>query len=462
MNFDLNERIYERYIRPLDRPKTEAAGLEFEFPIVNLSRQAVDFDLVHAMTESFVRTYQCTGEKRDMEGEIFDAGLPNGDHLSFDCSYNTLELSMAPETDLNILEARFQNYLDFLQSFLRSQNHCLTGMGLNPFHQYNVKRPIPNGRYRMLFHHLASWPKYGSVKSFHKHPDFGLFSCASQVQLDVSRSDLLEVLHTFTRLEPLKAVLFANSYAAERPEYLLNRDDLWDYSLHGLNPHNTGMLRTELRSLDEVVAYIRSMSLYCLERDGKYINFSPTELDRYFESPEICGEYFDGETYREITFTPRAEDLEYLRSFKLEDLTFRGTVEFRSVCSQPVCEAFTSAAFHTGLMRVLPQLTELLDEDTVLYHHGYDPADLRRMFNQKEWPSFAEPDALRGLLLRVLELAEQGLKERNRGEEHFLEPLYLRAERLLSPARQLCDGLQAGKTMEFFIQEYAQRDHGIL
>ena len=30
------------------------------------------------------------------------------------------------------------------------------------------------------------------------------------------------------------------------------------------------------------------------------------------------------------------EDLQYLRTFKYEDLTYRGTVEFRSCCTQPI------------------------------------------------------------------------------------------------------------------------------
>ena len=113
-------------------------------------------------------------------------------------------------------------------------------------------------------------------------------------------------------------------------------DDVWRNSLDGLNRHNVDMYNVVFDTTDEIVRYIKSMSLYCVEREGKYINFPPVVLSKYFSSDRIKGEYFDGNRYREITFHPEISDLQYLRSFKFEDLTFRGTVEFRSVCEQPV------------------------------------------------------------------------------------------------------------------------------
>ena len=58
--------------------------------------------------------------------------------------------------------------------------------------------------------------------------------------------------------------------------------------------------------------------------------------------------YVDG-SYKEISFSPAIEDLEYLRTFKFVDLTFRGTIEFRSVCCQSITDVMTVASFHLGL-----------------------------------------------------------------------------------------------------------------
>ena len=208
----LDEALYEKYIRPTQRPRSSLVGVEFELPVVNLSGQAVSFRTVHEMTEEFVRRFPFDTLHRDDEGEIYSAVRSgNGDTLSYDCSYNTLELSFGTEKDMHTIEERFRAYYTVIQSILQQSGHSLTGMGINPHYRVNRNEPVPNGRYRMLLHHLKSYRRYGHSIPFHHHPNFGLFSCASQVQLDVDEKTLPEVLNTFTKLEPLKSLLFANS-----------------------------------------------------------------------------------------------------------------------------------------------------------------------------------------------------------------------------------------------------------
>jgi gamma-glutamylcysteine synthetase len=365
-------------------------------------------------------------------------------------------MSFGVETDLNVIHGRFLEYYTFIQDFLRPHRHTLTGMGINPYYDINRNEPIPNGRYRMLFHHLSSYEKYGEALPFHHNPNFGLFSCASQVQLDVEEGNVAETLNTFSKLEPLKSLLFANSVWGEDHELLCGRDQFWKYSLHGLNPHNVDMYAVEFHSSHEVEEYIRTMSLYCVEREGRYINFPPMPLREYFAAETVTGEYFDGERYRDITFEPRIEDLEYLRSFKFEDLTYRGTVEFRSVCEQPVSEIMAPAAFHAGLLENLHQLTGILDKDVILYQNGYNAVELRELLNRRELPDFLDRDKTSDLLKQILDLARDGLKKRGLDEEHFLDPLYHRAKHLYSPARQIAAGLDSGVPIEYYIEEFAK------
>ena len=40
---ELEKAIYERYIVPTKRQKTEAVGLEFELPVINRNNAPVDF-----------------------------------------------------------------------------------------------------------------------------------------------------------------------------------------------------------------------------------------------------------------------------------------------------------------------------------------------------------------------------------------------------------------------------------
>ncbi len=379
-----------------------------------------------------------------------------GDGISFDCSYNTLEFSFGTELDMNILYQRFVSYYCFVQESLGKYNHALTGMGINPCHAVNNNVPVVSERYRMLLHHLSSYKEYGRKILFHNHPNFGLFSCASQIQMDVEEGSLVETLNTFTKLEPLKALVFANSPWGENQEILCSRDGFWRNSLHGLNRHNVDMYGLEFESTDEIIRYIASMSLYCVEREGKYVNFHPVSLAEYFELDEIVGEYFDGNGYQNICIQPELSDLQYLRSFKFEDLTFQGTVEFRSVCEQPVKEIMASAALHAGLMENLGALTGLLENDHVIYHKGYNASELRRMFVKKELPDTFDWKKVSVLIMDVLDIAKAGLHKRGFGEEKFLVSLHQRAENLLSPAREMAEGLLSGKSMDDYIEEYGR------
>lgn len=456
-DINLNQAIYQKYIYPTKRKRKPYVGVEFELPIVNLKKCSVDFSVIHRLTNTFINQFSFDILHKDDNGDIYSAqSSVNHDSISYDCSYNTLELSFGTESDLNVLYQRFTRYYCFIQRFLELYHYTLTGMGINPYHNFNRNEPIPNGRYRMLYHHLCSYEKYGQMIPFHHNPNFGLFSCASQVQLDVEENTLVETLNTFTELEPLKSLLFANSVWGKEHEWLCIRDLFWKNSLHGLNRHNVDMYETDFCNTEEIVSYIESMSLYCVEREGKYINFPPTPLKKYFESEEITGEYYDKNNYHEIHFKPQIEDLAYLRSFKFEDLTFRGTVEFRSVCEQPVSEIMTPAAFHTGLMQNLSSLTQLLNSNSAIYQYGYTASELRDLLNRREFPDFLDKAAVSALLIKVLDIAWDGLAKRGLHEECFLEPLYKRAKYLYNPARQMADGLDAGVPIEYYIKEYAK------
>lgn len=451
----LQEAIYNRYIVQTRRKRTHLAGLEFELPIVNEKNEPVNFEVIYQATDRFIDTFSFLNVSRDDNEHIYLAvDDKTGDGLSYDCSYNTLEFSFGKEEDMNVLYKRFCQYYTYIQKELRKEVHMLTGMGINPRYAVNQNVPVVSERYRMLFHHLSSYKKYGNSIPFHSYPNFGLFSCASQIQLDVEEEQVVPMLNTFTKLEPFKALILANSLWGENAEILCSRDNFWRNSLHGLNRHNVDMYNVVFDTTDEIVRYIKSMSLYCVEREGKYINFPPVVLSKYFSSDRIKGEYFDGNRYREITFHPEISDLQYLRSFKFEDLTFRGTVEFRSVCEQPVGEIMASGALHAGLMENIGQLSEILEKDTSIYHNGYNASELRRMFNRRRKADIFDWKKVSTQLLSILELAENGLKKRGYGEEHFLRPLYGRAEKLLSPGRQMAEGMENGKTLEDYIEEY--------
>ena len=137
-------------------------------------------------------------------------------------------------------------------------------------------------------------------------------------------------------------------------------------------------------------------------------------------------------------------------------MTYRGTIEYRSACCQPISDAMTVAAFHLGLQSKVKELRKLLDSDTTLYHHGYNAVELRKQLVRKELPSTVNKDALYDLVSKVLDLCREGLADRGRGEEIYLESLYKRAENRTNPAKEMLSRLQNGESMEAIIKSYAE------
>lgn len=452
----VRERLYEKYILPTKKNKDNYVGIEIEMPIINLEKKAVDFSVVHKITDSFMERFQFQVAGRDEEGNIYSiSDEVHGDILSYDCSYNNLELSLGKEKELITIHHRFLSYYNFLQKEFRKHHYTLTGMGINPYRIYNHNVPIPNGRYRMLFHHLHSYKKYDLPVFFHHYPEFGTFSSASQVQLDVNYEELLTTIHAFNKIEPIKAILFSNSVLLDEQEDLLCcRDMLWENSTQGINPHNIGMFDCTFESEEDLLSYIESTSIYCVEREDKYINFSPVKIMEYFNRPYVEGEYYEDGAYKSIRINPQISDLQYLRTFKFEDLTFRGTIEFRSVCCQPIKDCMTVAAFHLGLKNRLQELDELLKQDYVIYHQGYTAGELRKMFVRSELPAFVDVEKLYELIKNILELAKEGLVSRGYGEESMLKPLFERMENKTNPAKRMLDLRKQGADIQDIIFEY--------
>ena len=462
MSITLKEALYQKYIAPTERPAGRFVGVELEYPLVNLSRRPVDIPAVQEVVRGFAERFQFTEQHKDDNGNLYSLTEPfTGDNLSFDCSFNTLELSFGKEESIAVLFDRFVQYFEDLQAHFRRIGHLLTGLGIHPYYKYNDYVPIANDRYRMLFHHLQSYTKYPE-RHFHQLPHFGMLAAASQVQLDVEKDDILQTLHTMNRLEPYKALLFANSWLDDLPELLISRDTLWANSMQGYNPHNFGMYASDFADLDEFLEYITGESMYCVGKQERYFHFEPIPLRDYINQERITGQYFADGAWHTADFRPEIKDIEHLRTFKFADLTYRGTVEYRSACEQPVDAAFSLAAFLAGLAEEPDALTELLDEDTVLYHHGYSASELRELLTHRILPSFIDRKALSLKLQQILELAQSGLQKRGFGEEVFLEPLFDRAERLTNPALEYLNALEHGAHIERLIERYAALNVRIL
>lgn len=460
-NQQVKDKLYDEFIKPTNQQKN-FIGIEIEIPILNLDKKAVDFDVVHNVTRKFQNQFDdFKKDGIDYEGNVFSLKNPKTDDIvCYDCSYNNIEFAMGKEKDLFAINDRFTQYYIFTKEVFEEHNHTLTGMGINPYRKYNINKPIPSERYLMLYHHLKSYKNYKNVPMhFHDYPEYGMFSSASQVQLDVQKENLVKTINVFSKIEPIKALLFSNSVLfGENDNLTCFRDALWEYSTHGVNPHNIGGYDVDFKDISDLQAYLESLNIYCVMRDGAYINFPSMNLLEYFAKDCVSGEIYCNGDYRPIEIKPCISDIKYLRPFKFINLTFRGTVEFRSICTQPIGDSMCVAAFHLGLKDKLDDLEELIENDDVIYHKGYTTSELRKLLIQKDIPQFFNKKDICRLSTDIVDLAFAGLENRGLGEEIFLDPLYGRIKNHTNPGKELLRSIKNGIKIEKIIEDYGKLD----
>lgn len=452
-------KLYNEFIKPTTQKKNYI-GVEIEIPIINLDKKAVNFDVVHKVTDEFQNEYpDFKTDGIDFDGNVFSLkNSKTDDILCYDCSYNNIEFAMGKEKDLFSINERFSEFYNFVKKSFQEYNHTLTGMGINPYRKYNLNQPIPSERYLMLYHHLKSYKNYKNIRmQFHEYPEYGMFSSASQVQLDVHKDNLVKTINVFSKIEPIKALLFSNSVLfGEDNTLTCFRDILWEYSTHGVNPHNIGGYDVDFKDLDDLQAYLESLNIYCVMRDGAYINFPSINLLDYYSKEFVSGEIYCKGKYRKIDIRPCLEDINYLRPFKFINLTFRGTIEFRSICTQPIRDSMCVAAFHLGLKDKLDEMDEIIKNDDVIYHKGYTASELRKLFIQRDIPSFIDKNDLCRLTREIVDLASDGLKERGIGEEIFLKTLYGRIKNHTNPGKSFINSINNGVRLEKIIEDYGK------
>lgn len=97
----IRDRLYDEFIRPTTKKKN-FIGVEIEIPIVNLDKKAVDFDVVHKVTDEFNKQFaDFKKDGIDYDGNVFSLkNDENGDIVCYDCSYNNIEFAMGREKDL--------------------------------------------------------------------------------------------------------------------------------------------------------------------------------------------------------------------------------------------------------------------------------------------------------------------------------------------------------------------------
>ncbi len=405
---DTRKLIYDTFLKPFENREYGNVGVELEFPLVNLAKAPVDENVAKGMFDHFL----ARGFKTELEenGQPLFITNADGDCLSFDNSYNNFEIAMNYSDNLCDIARRFYELLSEVQSYFKSNNHAIVGIGSNPYKKYTKKSHVDFSTYNMVDEYLT---KFGADC---EHPDFPAFLSSAQTHLDVPLCHLPYAYTLYAKLDFVRAMLFSNSPDFDRKGYICYRDFLWEQSAFSLCPNITGKVDGKFETDEDLVDYIMSKGIFNRRRDGRYEVFAPVGIEEYFSREDTT-----------------EEDIDCYLSFKNVEITRRGTLEVRSDCAQPFPDSFAPAAFNLGVLYNMNKVNVVLEN--FFSAEGVEKTNTCLREETVKGELVASRNALNELIAKILHCAEEGLLKRGKGEEKFLAPLYRRCMLLTCPGR---------------------------
>lgn len=407
--------LKEKYLSNMKEDSELFVGVELEFPIVEINGNKTNIEVTKNLFRTLANLSDFEVEKiDDNQNPIQLIHCSSKDHILFELSYNTIEFAFERARSINEVAKRFEDYLKIIQPILQENNHEIQGHGIHPFWKENDNSPVKIERYKMLMAFLAM---NGTGMKTHSYPSYGAFICGNQVQLDVRRDNYIRIINAFNKIEAAKAYLFSNSeFSAEAWDTKIARDIFWEESLHGYYKENVGIYPKDYQSEEEFFNNLAKTAIFTATRGGKSYYFKPIRVEDYLDQKEITAYTADG---NEKIIKPVKEDLKQHRSYQFQDLTARGTVEFRSVCTQPLETTFAPIAFELGLFVQLEKLENYLEDSSFFKNEEQDYRKLRKKYSKKNL-SEKEKEAIQSFSKDLLDIAKAELIKRGYGEEKFL------------------------------------------
>lgn len=407
--------LKEKYLSNMKENSELFVGVELEFPIVEIHGNKTNIEVTKNLFRTLANLLDFEVEKMDDDqNPIQLVHCPSKDRILFELSYNTIEFAFEKARSIDEVAERFEAYLKIIQPILQEDHHEIQGHGIHPQWQVNDNSPVKIERYKMLMAFLAM---NDTGMKTHPYSSYGAFICGNQLQLDVRRDNYIRIINAFNKIEAAKAYLFSNSeFSAEAWDTKITRDIFWEESLHGYYKENVGIYPKDYQSEEEFFNNLASTAIFTATREDKSYYFKPIRVKDYLDQKEITAYTSDG---NEKIIRPVKEDLKQHRSYQFQDLTARGTVEFRSVCTQPLETTFAPIAFELGLFVQLENLENYLEHCSFLKNEKQDYRKLRKKYSKKIL-SEKEEETIQSFSKDLIDIARAGLIKRGYGEETFL------------------------------------------
>ncbi len=324
----------------------------------------------------------------------------------------TAEVVLPPAIDLHELETISAEAIGRLVRCAASRGMLVLGYGIQPRTPQSTRLMTPKQRYFALHRAVGrSWLHFTTTAS-------------DQVQVDISRDELMDAVNILNVLSGPIVALTANSsvYAGRPGRFASGREGL--LGMLGANRH--GMTPRRFASLEEFLTFICGQTCYVLKQDGRYVRYGrPFASYLATHGPDVDA-YMIHEHYIWNSARPRAQ---------------HGTIEVRPACQQPPEQPLAASAlclaFVEAMHQVWAYLCERLGPDPWAAMAAYRKAAIRHGLRARE--------PVPGFLSGLVDLCETALRRRRRGEERYLSPIRRRLETRTLPANRAAMLFQRGR-----------------
>lgn len=398
---DYREMFLENFHN--DKPKQRHIGLEVEFPAVQKEAPHREADIIPIIT-SYAQEHGWPLLVDDTNPQqIVGFKCDEGRVLTPEFTIHVAEVALPPRPTLEDIQQKDLPWFAKLRQYFSDNGALLLGFGALPNTQIANLIRTKRGRYRTLEDALTK-----------KVRTTGL-TASTQVSIEVSKDELITATNVCNALSPLSIALTANSsvWKGKVAEGLAVREGVWDM----FAPERAGLPRRPFVDMEDYLKRMFDLNVL-IERNGSNY-FTPPESTSFRDMVKDSSSFMDAWKLFEGTVwwnaRPRA---------------VYGTIEIRPNCTQPHGEETAVAAFWLGIVEALSEAQILVDDLSWEEWRALRPAcirdGLRASVNKKD---------AHMLSLYALSIAENGLKQRDNGEEIFLEPLWERWDTKRTPAQ---------------------------
>jgi len=424
-NFDKHQSIRGIGIE-CEIPIVGARGKAVSLPVIQnmfIHLEKIGFDLEQDPYSDLIVAAKRTNKK---SAKRFDYCM---DTITTDTAYSTVEVVLAPQSNLHTIQSELKKLLYLLTAYFDSQNCLMLAYGIQPLSPPSRKLLMPKERY-CFFEKLST----NHIIPKSKGADSSLLNltASNQCHIEIGSDDAIKAANVLNALSGLQIALHANSpiwQGKVDTTYKANREMIWDFCFP--DRLNQIGIPPEFETLERYVQYLLNFKPLLVKRNEQYFQIQNKDTFNDFllnQSPAI-GTSLSG---KELIIEPQPNDIQQLIPFSWFNARLvpkYGTVESRMCCQQPQNEMLTPTALTLGLVENLEAAQNLAKIYPLTKWRK-----IRKQTAQYALDTFIDGLSIIPLLLQLLDIAKEGLKKRNLGEEIFLQPLYQRIEQRKVPA----------------------------